>query len=313
MIEIKELCKSYGDKKAVKGISFCVDKGEILGLLGPNGAGKSTTMNMITGYISMTSGSVLVNGVDVLEKPLEAKKMIGYLPEQPPLYLDMTVWEYLNFVYELKKVKMNISKKDHLEDVMNTVSIQDVKKRKIKNLSKGYKQRVGFAQALIGKPEVLILDEPTVGLDPNQIVEIRDVIRRLKKEHTIIFSTHILSEAGELCDRVAIVNEGTIVAIGSADELNKNYESGFEISLAVNACPEGLIDELRAIEGVNNVIKTDELTFDIKAEVNVSSLISDVCYKNHVYITELKNSQPTLEKMFAKLTKSGGDMNESNI
>ncbi len=220
MLEVKKLSKSYGDKKAVRDISFCVNKGEILGLLGPNGAGKSTTMNMICGYISMSGGSVEVNGVDVLEKPIEAKKMIGYLPEQPPLYPDMTVWEYLNFVYELKKVKLNVPKREHLENVMETVAICDVKGRKIKNLSKGYKQRVGFAQALIGKPEVLILDEPTVGLDPNQIVEIRDVIRNLKNEHTIIFSTHILSEVSEICDRVIVVNDGKIAMEKTKEEIS---------------------------------------------------------------------------------------------
>ncbi len=220
MIEIKELCKSYGDKKAVNSVSFNVNKGEILGLLGPNGAGKSTTMNMITGYISMSAGSVKVNGIDVLENPIEAKKMIGYLPEQPPLYKDMTVKEYLNFVYELKKVKLNVPKKEHIEHVMDTVSILDVKNRKIKNLSKGYKQRVGFAQALIGKPEVLILDEPTVGLDPNQIMEIREVIRGLKGEHTIIFSTHILSEVCAVCDRVVIINDGIIACEKAREEIN---------------------------------------------------------------------------------------------
>lgn len=219
MIEIKNLCKSYGDKKAVDSISFNVQKGEILGLLGPNGAGKSTTMNMITGYISMSAGCVLVNGVDVLENPMEAKKMIGYLPEQPPLYKEMTVWEYLSFVYDLKKVKLNMSKKEHIEDVLKAVSISDVKNRKIKNLSKGYKQRVGFAQALIGKPEILILDEPTVGLDPNQIMEIRDVIRSLKNEHTIIFSTHILSEVCAVCDRVVIINEGVIACEKAKEEI----------------------------------------------------------------------------------------------
>lgn len=220
MIEIKKLCKSYGDKKAVDSISFSVNKGEILGLLGPNGAGKTTTMNMITGYISMSAGSVLVNGTDVLENPVETKKMIGYLPEQPPVYVEMTVWEYLNFVYDLKKVKLNIPKKEHIEDVMRTVSISDVKKRKIKNLSKGYRQRVGFAQALIGKPEVLVLDEPTVGLDPNQIMEIRDVIRSLKNEHTIILSTHILSEVCAVCDRVIVINEGVIACEKTKDEIN---------------------------------------------------------------------------------------------
>ena len=219
MIEVKNLSKSYGDKKAVNSISFKVEKGEVVGLLGPNGAGKTTTMNMITGYISMSEGEVIVNGCDILEKPLEAKKMIGYLPEIPPLYVDMTVLEYLDFVYDLKKVKMNISKRDHITDVMNTVNIESVKKRKIKNLSKGYKQRVGFAQALIGKPEVLILDEPTVGLDPNQIMEIREVIKNLKKDHSIIFSTHILSEVSEVCDRVILINNGIIAAEKTKEEI----------------------------------------------------------------------------------------------
>ncbi len=220
MIEIKNLSKSYGDKKAVSSISFNVKKGEILGLLGPNGAGKTTTMNMITGYISISEGTITVDGIDVLEKPLEAKRMIGYLPEQPPLYLEMTVEEYLSFVYDLKKVNMNIPKKEHIDDVCATVSIKDVKNRKIKNLSKGYRQRVGFAQALIGKPPVLILDEPTVGLDPNQIMEIRDVIRNLKNEHTIIFSTHILSEVCAVCDRVIVINEGAIACEKNKDEIN---------------------------------------------------------------------------------------------
>ena len=229
VIQIKKIEQKLGEKTVLHNIDMHIQKGEILGLLGPNGAGKSTTMNMITGYISISEGEVKVNGVDVLENPLEAKKMIGYLPEQPPLYEEMTVSEYLGFVYDLKKVKMNIPKKEHIADVMNTVAISDVKGRKIKNLSKGYKQRVGFAQALIGKPDVLILDEPTVGLDPNQIVEIRDVIRSLKKDHTIIFSTHILSEVSELCDRVIVINEGRIATEKTKDEISAaNLEDLFQ-------------------------------------------------------------------------------------
>ncbi|MGM9552174.1 MAG: ABC transporter ATP-binding protein [Clostridia bacterium] len=313
MIEVNNLSKSYGDKKAVKSVSFTVENGEVLGLLGPNGAGKTTTMNMITGYISISGGWIKVNGCDVLEQPEKTKKMIGYLPEQPPLYTDMTVWEYLSFVYDLKKVKMNLTKKDHINDVMNTVSISDVKNRKIKNLSKGYRQRVGFAQALIGKPEVLILDEPTVGLDPNQIIEIRDVIKRLKKDHTIIFSTHILSEAAEICDRVAIIDKGKIVAYGNLEELYNNMQTGVEISLGVNESINSFKDELGKISSVRSVEAINDTTFLIVAEKNVTEEISNLCYKSGVYVTELKVSTPTLEKMFVKLTKDGGDSNEGNI
>ena len=306
MIEVKNLSKSYGDKKAVKSISFSVEKGEILGLLGPNGAGKSTTMNMITGYISMSGGSVTVNGVDVLENPMEAKKLIGYLPEQPPLYMDMTVWEYLNFVYELKKVKINITKKDHLNDVMNTVSILDVKDRKIKNLSKGYRQRVGFAQALIGKPEVLILDEPTVGLDPNQIVEIRDVIKSLRKEHTVIFSTHILSEASELCDRIAIVNNGSIAVIGKTDELLDASGMDVNISFSVDKCEKDFVDLVKRIPDVTNVIKIGNSNFEIRAKRDVTNSLLKLCKENSIFVMSLKTNVPTLETMFVKLTEMGG-------
>ncbi len=306
MIEVKNLSKSYGDKKAVKSISFSVEKGEILGLLGPNGAGKSTTMNMITGYISMSGGSVTVNGVDVLENPMEAKKLIGYLPEQPPLYMDMTVTEYLNFVYELKKVKINITKKDHLDDVMNTVSILDVKDRKIKNLSKGYRQRVGFAQALIGKPEVLILDEPTVGLDPNQIVEIRDVIKSLRKEHTVIFSTHILSEASELCDRIAIVNNGSIAVIGKTDELLDASGMDVNISFSVDKCEKDFADSIKKIPDITNVIKIGSNDFEVRAKRDVTNSILKLCKENSIFVMSLKTNVPTLETMFVKLTEMGG-------
>lgn len=304
MIEVKNLSKSYGDKKAVKSISFNVEKGEILGLLGPNGAGKTTTMNMITGYISSSGGCVKVNGTDILENPIQAKKMIGYLPEQPPLYVDMTVWEYLNFVYDLKKVKINITKKDHLEDVMETVSIADVKNRKIKNLSKGYRQRVGFAQALIGKPEVLILDEPTVGLDPNQIVEIREVIKSLKREHTVIFSTHILSEASELCDRIAIVNNGKIAACGKTDELLD--ASGMEICVAfeVDKCDESFEKLLKNIPDVTRIVKTGKSAFELSARRDVTNYVLKLCKDNNIFVMKLKTNAPTLETMFVKLTES---------
>ncbi len=305
MIQVKNLSKSYGDKKAVKSISFTVEKGEILGLLGPNGAGKSTTMNMVCGYISMTGGTILVNGVDVMENPLEAKKMIGYLPEQPPLYLDMTVWEYLSFVYDLKKVEMNITKKDHIENVMNTVAITSVKTRKIKNLSKGYRQRVGFAQALIGKPEVLILDEPTVGLDPNQIIEIRDVIKKLKREHTIIFSTHILSEASEICDRVAVMNNGKIAAIGKTEELLTLSDSEITIKFETDSYKQGFENRILAINGVTYAQRYGKSGFEVKAKRDVSEDILHLCRENEVYVLKFATDIPSLEKVFVKLTEMG--------
>lgn len=304
MIEVKNLSKSYGDKKAVRSISFSVEKGEILGLLGPNGAGKTTTMNMITGYISSSGGSVKVNGTDILEQPMRAKKMIGYLPEQPPLYADMTVWEYLNFVYDLKKVKLNIAKKDHLEDVMATVSVLSVKDRKIKNLSKGYKQRVGFAQALIGKPEVLILDEPTVGLDPNQIVGIREVIKGLKKEHTVIFSTHILSEASELCDRIAIVNKGKIAVCGKTEELLNASETEVGIAFEVDVCDDDFEKRLRNIPNVTKLEKTGKYSFEMSAKNDVTSSVLKLCKEKNIFVLNLKTNAPTLESMFVKLTES---------
>ena len=222
MIKIEHLVKNYGANCAVDDISFEVKKGEIVGLLGPNGAGKSTTMNILTGYLSSTSGSVSVAGLDVLDNPLEAKKHIGYLPEQPPLYLDMTVEEYLIFNYNLKGCKLNRDK--HLMEICDVVKIRDVYKRVIKNLSKGYRQRVGIAQALIGSPEVIIFDEPTVGLDPKQIIEVRNLLRNLGKDHTVILSTHILQEVQAVCDRIVIINKGKIVA----DELTENITRAVE-------------------------------------------------------------------------------------
>jgi ABC-2 type transport system ATP-binding protein len=312
VIEIKDLEKSYGNKKAVDKISFTVENGEILGFLGPNGAGKSTTMNMITGYISMSGGSVSIQGHDILEEPMEAKKAIGYLPEQPPLYQDMTVREYLNFVYDLKGVKLNVSKRDHIENVMEISSVADVKNRRIKNLSKGYKQRVGLAQALIGKPEVLILDEPTVGLDPNQIVEIRNVIKNLKKDHTIILSTHILSEVSAICDRVVIINNGKIAAIDTPDNLGKLLTGKYAISLKAEGETENLAEKIRAIPSVTNVtLSSDE--FYIESEGDVSREVSALCASVGALVTELKKDSPSLERIFAALTTDEEEKNESDI
>ena len=233
MITISNLTKKYGDKYALDNISFNVKKGEVLGFLGPNGAGKSTTMNIITGYISYPDGSVNIDGYDILENPIEVKKKIGYLPEIPPLYLDMVVWDYLEFVYELKKIKTE-DEKSHIQQVIDMVKIDNVKNRKIANLSKGYRQRVGLAGALIGDPEILILDEPTVGLDPKQIIEIRNVIKELGKEKTVILSSHILSEISAVCDRVIIINKGKFVAEDTpknlSDKLGDNKKMLFRIS-----------------------------------------------------------------------------------
>lgn len=308
MIEVKNLTKSYGDKQAVKGISFTVQDGEILGFLGPNGAGKSTTMNMLTGYISSTSGSAKINGIDILEEPIKAKSNIGYLPEIPPLYIDMTVKDYLNFVYDLKKCKL--PRKSHLKDVCKLVKITDVYDRIIKNLSKGYKQRVGLAQALIGNPPVLILDEPTVGLDPKQIIEIRTLIKKLGKKHTVILSSHILSEIQAVCDRVIIINKGKVSAEDTIDNLSKTVSGDHRLIMRIDgAGRKDIIKVLREIEGVISV-KADMLReeevweFEIEAEEgkDIRRDINKVCRENNLNILMMKNNEMTLEDIFLKIT-----------
>ena len=231
MIEVVNLTKRYGDKKAVNNISFKAEDGEILGFLGPNGAGKSTTMNILTGYISCTDGKALIDGIDILEDPVKAKKQIGYLPEIPPLYVDMTVKEYLSFIYDLKKCKL--PKISHLKDICQLVKIEHVYNRMIKNLSKGYRQRVGLAQALVGNPKTLILDEPTVGLDPNQIIEIRTLIKKLGKNHTVILSSHILSEVQAVCDKIVVINDGKIVANDTEENLSMKLTGENKLSAKI--------------------------------------------------------------------------------
>ncbi|MBQ8331072.1 MAG: ATP-binding cassette domain-containing protein [Clostridia bacterium] len=248
MIKIEHLVKNYGSNCAVDDVSFEVKKGEIVGLLGPNGAGKSTTMNILTGYLSATSGSVSVAGLDVLDNPLEAKKHIGYLPEQPPLYLDMTVEEYLIFNYNLKGCKLNRTK--HLEEICDVVKIRDVYKRVIKNLSKGYRQRVGIAQALIGSPEVIIFDEPTVGLDPKQIIEVRNLLRNLGKDHTVILSTHILQEVQAVCDRIVIINRGKIVADELTENITRAVENNRRFTAKICGPQKEVLTMLRAKPGI---------------------------------------------------------------
>lgn len=272
MIEIKNLVKRYGTKYAVDDVSFRVKKGEIVGFLGPNGAGKSTTMNILTGYLSSTSGVATVGGLDVLENPNEAKKLIGYLPEQPPLYVDMKVSEYLNFVYELKGCTFN--RKKHIEEVCAVTKITDVQNRLIGNLSKGYRQRVGIAQTLIGNPKVIILDEPTVGLDPKQVIEVRNLIRMLGKDHTVILSTHILSEVQSVCDRIIVINEGRIIADEKTENLSKAVDENRRYTVKICGPQKEVLQALKATPGVISAEYTgehdgDSFAFRIESESGV--------------------------------------------
>ena len=305
-VQINNLVKLYGKNKALKDISFSVKKGEIMGFLGPNGAGKSTTMNIICGCISANSGSAVVCGCDVLENPEIVKKKIGYLPEQPPLYFDMTVIEYLNFVYELKKVKLD--KKKHIEEIMELVKIADMKNRMIRNLSKGYKQRVGLAQALIGDPEVLILDEPTVGLDPKQIIEIRNVIKQLGKKRTVILSTHILQEVEAVCDSVTIISHGSIVAQNTIQGLTEitGGKDKYRITVLGNAQTAQNVleasEEIESVEVVNLEKGSAEFIIKQLPGSDIRLTLTDMLAKEGLAIGQLRNAALTLEEMFISLT-----------
>lgn len=252
MIQIQNLVKRFGSKYAVDDISFSIAEGEIVGFLGPNGAGKSTSMNIITGYMSSTSGTVSVGGIDILENPTEAKKLIGYLPEQPPLYMDMTVREYLNFVYDLKGCRLN--RKKHLDEICEVVKIADdfKKNRLIRNLSKGYKQRVGIAQALVGNPRVIILDEPTVGLDPKEIIEIRNLVRTLGETHTVILSTHILPEVQAVCDRIIIINSGKLIADEKTENITNMIEGNRRLTARICGPQRDILRGLRSIKEITH-------------------------------------------------------------
>lgn len=249
MIKIENLVKRFGDKVAVDHVSFEVKEGEIVGFLGPNGAGKTTTMSILTGYLSSTEGSASINGIDILEDPINAKRQIGYLPELPPLYLEMTVREYLNFIYDLKECKLNREK--HLREIADTVKITDVYDRVIRNLSKGYRQRVGIAQALVGNPKVVIFDEPTVGLDPKQIIEIRNLIKELGKNHTVILSTHILPEVQAVCDRIIIINKGKIVADAKTDQFENLFNGSRRMSMRICGPSKEILNTVRQVHGVS--------------------------------------------------------------
>lgn len=309
MIEVSNLVKKYGDHTAVDHLSFQIEKGKIYGFLGPNGAGKSTTMNMITGYIASTEGKVMIDGHDILEEPEAAKKCIGYLPEMPPLYFDMTVLEYMKFAADLKKIPRN-QKDKQIKEVMDMVKITDMKDRLIKNLSKGYRQRVGLAQAILGYPEVIILDEPTVGLDPKQIIEIRDLIKSLKQKHTVILSSHILSEVRAVCDYVLIISHGKLVASDTPDNLERLAAGSNSLLMKVKGEKDTIRKDLETIEGVTGV----EMSYDsdeelwktkvsIQENVDIRKKVFYAMAKANCPIYEMQVKRVSLEDVFLELTE----------
>ncbi len=313
MIEVKNLTKRYGKITALDNISFTVDTGEVLGFLGPNGAGKSTTMNIITGYISSNEGTVTVDGSEILADPKRTKQKIGYLPEIPPLYMDMTVRKYLEFMFDLKRVKL--PKKEHIDEIIRLVGLSDHGKRLIKNLSKGYRQRVGFAQALLGNPPVIILDEPTVGLDPRQIIEIRKLIKSLGKKHTVIFSSHVLSEISAACDRIIIISEGKIIADAKAEKLHEVLSDerrmtltaegkASDISAELNKIPEVLRVKKQAAQG-----KANEYLIDYKSGEDIRRSVFNAMVRINCPILEMKSGDDSLEELYLKLTEKskGGE------
>ena len=313
MIEVRNLTKRYGSNIALDDISFSVEEGTVLGFLGPNGAGKSTTMNIITGYLSASDGSVTVDGLDTLDHPNEVKRKIGYLPEQPPLYQDMTVKEYLNFMYELKKV--TLPKKKHIDEICSLVKIENVYGRLIANLSKGYRQRVGIAQALLGNPPVLILDEPTVGLDPKQIIEIRSLVQNLGRSHTVILSSHILPEVQAVCERVVVINNGRLVADGTPDNLSQEMTGNHKLIVRM----AGREQEIRSgLLGLNRVREVASLgskepgacDFSVEAEpgVDLRRDLFALASRSGWPILGLKNNDLTLEDVFLRLTGGGYEM-----
>ena len=313
MIEIKNLVRKFGDKYALDDVSFTIKTGEIVGFLGPNGAGKSTTMNIITGYLSPTSGSVSVDGVDVFFNPLAVKKKIGFLPEQPPLYIDMTVWEYLSFVFDLKGCSFN--KKAHLTEICEVVKILDVKNRLIKNLSKGYKQRVGIAGAIVGNPEVIIFDEPTVGLDPKQIIEVRNLLRSLGKNHTVILSTHILSEVQAICDRIIIINEGKIIADEKTSKLNQSLGQNNRFKVKVAGPTKEVTKLLKELHGVTKVTQDgardgDAFSYIIEysGAIDIRKMMFRALAEKGWPIMAMEGVEITLEDLFIKLTSKEGEL-----
>ena len=310
MIEVSGLSKRYGTHLAVKDVSFSISKGEVIGFLGPNGAGKSTIMNILTGYLSLTQGNVKIDGFDVMEYPEEAKKRIGYLPEIPPLYMDMKVKEYLAFVFDLKKVKF--PKSAHINEVMKLVKIDHVANRLIKNLSKGYRQRVGFAGALIGNPDVLILDEPTVGLDPMQIIEIRNLISRLGKNHTIILSSHILSEIQAVCKRVIIINQGQIIADDTPESLSERLSNDKSIVARIMCSEKDMLEALSSVKGVKSVTSLGckepgsyDFLIEPKENCDVRRDVFERVSSRGKTLLSLSSNKISLEQVFLRLTEAG--------
>ncbi len=310
MIEVKGLSKKYGNFLAVSDVNFSIKKGEVIGFLGPNGAGKSTIMNILTGYLSLSEGEVSVDGFNIMENPEEAKKRIGYLPEIPPLYTDMKVREYLDFIYDLKKVKF--PKKAHINEIMKLIKIDHVQNRLIKQLSKGYRQRVGLAQALVGNPDVLILDEPTVGLDPQQIIEIRNLISRLGKNHTIILSSHILSEIQAVCKRVIIINKGQIIADDTAENLSDRISTDRSLVARIECSEAEMLEALTTIKDVKSVMSmgcNEKGTVDFLIEPEEGCDVRRAVFERVVSrgknILALTSNKLTLEQVFLRLVEAG--------
>ena len=314
MIQITDLVKKYGNKTALQGLNLTVEEGQIMGLLGPNGAGKSTTMNIMTGYISATSGEVLIDGHNILTEPLKAKKEIGYLPEIPPLYMDMKVKEYLVFAAKLKKVKKQ-DRKEQVEKVMEMTEIKEYENRLIKFLSKGYKQRVGLAQALLGNPKLLILDEPTVGLDPKQIINMRKLIHELAKEHTIILSSHILSEISAICDSVVIINKGQVIAQGKTKELEEQFSNKNSLNLTVKGEEEEIKQAADGCEYFRSyeMEELEDGQWKIKAEITEEKeTIEDALFfyfaERKIPVLNMEQEVKSLEEVFLKLTEEGNEV-----
>ena len=307
MIEVKNVTKKYGNFTAVDDITFTVKDGEVVGLLGQNGAGKSTTMNMITGFIEPTEGNIVINGFDIMKKPLKAKKQIGYMPENVPLYTELTVKEFVTYMAELKLVERKIRKQE-VENVIKETGLQEVENKLIRNLSRGYKQRVSMAGALVGNPEVLILDEPTVGLDPKQIIEIRNLIKNLGKKHTVILSSHILSEISQICEKVVILNKGKIVAIDTPENLEEKTKEQNILYVTVEDKEEkmpNLKEKIKDIEKLEMVKDNEDGTKQYKiiskSEKDVRKLLFEILPKEGITIFELKKAETSLEDAFIKL------------
>lgn len=313
MIEVKNVTKKYGSFVAVDDISFSIKDGEIIGFLGPNGAGKSTTMNIITGFIEQTEGKVLVNGFDTIKKAQKAKQQIGYMPEGVPLYMDLTVKEFVTYMAELRKMKGK-EKKQKVQEVLKNTGLDKMQNKLIKNLSRGQKQRVSLAGTLVGDPKVLILDEPTVGLDPKQITEIRSLIKNLGKNHTVILSSHLLSEVSQICDRVIIINQGKIVAIDTPENLEKKVLSNNIIYVTVEDDENKVEKVQKKLDGIQaikllqeNEDGTKKYMITGKDDVNLNKLIFSEFAKENITIFEMKKAEATLEDAFMKIIKEGGD------